>query len=317
MNILVTGGAGFIGSNLNIKLSDMGHKVTVLDDLSNGSLDNLELGQVDFIEGSILDRPLVEKLAKEIDLVVHLAALGSVPRSIIDPERSLEVNLKGTFNILESIKARRVPIIFSSSSSVYGESKVLPRTEKAAPEPRSPYAVSKLGAESLVSAYHHSYGIPTLSFRLFNVFGPRQSFGHPYAAAIPIFFESTIRDKPIVIFGDGEQIRDFTFVDFVTDAMSEAIKKNIHSHKPINLGSSTKISINALVNLICKITNKSPEIQHRDERTGDVRTSYANVDSLMELFPDLSPIKLEIGLQKTYEWYKAHIPIDPNNLHSE
>jgi UDP-glucose 4-epimerase len=307
MKILVTGGAGFIGSNLCIKLLGDGHQIRVLDDLSNGSTANLDLTQIDFVEGSILDTSLLGKVARDVDSVVHLAALGSVPRSIQDPESSIEVNFTGTLNVLEALKDRKTPMIFSSSSSLYGESKVLPRVETTAAEPRSPYAVSKLAAESLVSAYYHSYGIPTISFRLFNVYGPRQSFGHPYAAAIPIFFESLLKEEPIKIFGDGEQVRDFTYVDYVTDAISEAIEKRIYSSTAINLGSASKISINALVGLISKITSKTPKIEHLPERNGDVRNSYAGTEKLLDLLPLLSSIDIESGLQKTYEWYLSNI----------
>lgn len=307
MKILVTGGAGFIGSNLCIKLISGGHQIRVLDDLSNGSTANLGMTKIDFVEGSILNKSLLAKVVTDVDAVVHLAALGSVPRSIEDPSLSIEVNFSGTLNVLEALKDRKVPVIFSSSSSLYGESKVLPRVETAAPEPRSPYAVSKLAAESLMSAYQHSYGIPTLSFRFFNVYGPRQSFGHPYAAAVPIFFESLLKEEPIRIFGDGEQVRDFTYVDFVTHAISEAIEKRIYCSTPVNLGSASKISINALVDLICKITTKNPKINHLPERNGDVRNSYANTEKLFELFPLLNSIDIELGLQKTYEWYLSNI----------
>lgn len=307
MKILVTGGAGFIGSNLSFRLSSSGHQVKILDDLSNGRIENLDLNSVDFIEGSILDKNLVSKLVREVDAVVHLAALGSVPRSINDPAASLEVNFKGTFNVLEAIKSQKTSIIFSSSSSVYGESKVLPRIESAAPEPRSPYAVSKLAAESLVNSYQYSYGISALTLRFFNVYGPRQSFGHPYAAAIPIFFESILSGKPITIFGDGEQVRDFTYVDYVTEVISVAIDKKIHSLNPLNLGSSTKISINQLVALISKIAKSSPELEYFPERNGDVRTSFANTQKLESLFPGLTPISLEEGLRLTYDWYQGEI----------
>jgi UDP-glucose 4-epimerase len=314
MKILVTGGAGFIGSNLCIKLLGEGHQIRVLDDLSNGSTAYLDLNQIDFIEGSILDVSLLGKVVRDVDAVVHLAALGSVPRSIQDPRSSIEVNFTGTLNVLEALKNRKTPMIFSSSSSLYGESKVLPRVETTAAEPRSPYAVSKLAAESLVSAYYHSYGIPTLSFRFFNVYGPRQSFGHPYAAAIPIFFESLLKEEPIKIFGDGEQVRDFTYVDFVTDAISEAIEKRIYISTAVNLGSASKISMNALVGLMCKITAKTPKIEHLAERNGDVRNSYANTEKLLDLFPLLSSTDIEAGLQKTYEWYLLNMDNDDVTL---
>ena len=234
MKILVTGGAGFIGSNLNIKLQSRGHHVKVLDNLSNGTIENIDTSSVEFFKGDILDRNLLEDLTRDVDSVVHLAALGSIPRSIDDPESSLEVNFKGTLNVLEAVRKTKAQLIFSSSSSVYGESQVLPRIESVAAEPRSPYAVSKLAAESLVSAYQLSYGIPTLSLRFFNVYGPRQSFGHPYAAAIPIFFESILNNVPLKVFGDGDQVRDFTYVDYVTDVILSAIEDRIHNSKPVN-----------------------------------------------------------------------------------
>jgi UDP-glucose 4-epimerase len=307
MKILVTGGAGFIGSNLNIKLHSRGHHVKVLDNLSNGTVENIDTSSVEFFKGDILDRSLLEDLTSDVDSVVHLAALGSVPRSIDDPESSLEVNFKGTLNVLEAVRKTNAQFIFSSSSSVYGESRVLPRIESVAAEPRSPYAVSKLAAESLVSAYQLSYGIPTLSLRFFNVYGPRQSFGHPYAAAIPIFFESILKNVPLKVFGDGNQVRDFTYVDYVTDVILSAIEDRIYNPKPVNLGSSKEISINNLISLICKVTDSSPFVTYLPERNGDVRNSYANIDLLKQMFPSLKPISLESGIEETFNWYKNNI----------
>jgi UDP-glucose 4-epimerase len=307
MKILVTGGAGFIGSNLNIKLHSRGHHVKVLDNLSNGTVENIDTSSVEFFKGDILDRSLLEDLTSDVDSVVHLAALGSVPRSIDDPESSLEVNFKGTLNVLEAVRKTKAQFIFSSSSSVYGESRVLPRIESVAAEPRSPYAVSKLAAESLVSAYQLSYGIPTLSLRFFNVYGPRQSFGHPYAAAIPIFFESILKNVPLKVFGDGNQVRDFTYVDYVTDVILSAIEDRTYNPKPLNLGSSKEISINNLISLICKVTDSTPLVTYLPERNGDVRNSYANIDLLKQMFPSLKPISLESGIEETFKWYKNNI----------
>ncbi len=307
MKILVTGGAGFIGSNLSHRLTARGHLVKVLDNLSNGSIENLDTSSVDFFEGDVLDKGMLEDISSDVDCVVHLAALGSVPRSIVNPESSLDVNFKGTFNVLEAARKTMAHVIFSSSSSVYGESKVLPRIENVAAEPRSPYAVSKLAAESLVSAYQLSYGIPTLSLRFFNVYGPRQSFGHPYAAAIPIFFESILRNKPIKVFGDGNQVRDFTYVDYVTEVIVSAIENRIQNPRPVNLGSSKMISINELISLICKVTNSNPKVEYLPERNGDIRNSYANTDLLTQIFPSLSPISIESGIEKTFKWYQSNM----------
>lgn len=307
MKILVTGGAGFIGSNLSHRLTARGHLVKVLDNLSNGSIENLDTSSIDFFEGDVLDKGMLEDISSDVDCVVHLAALGSVPRSIVNPESSLDVNFKGTFNVLEAARKAKAHVIFSSSSSVYGESKVLPRIENVAAEPRSPYAVSKLAAESLVSAYQLSYGIPTLSLRFFNVYGPRQSFGHPYAAAIPIFFESILRNVPIKVFGDGNQVRDFTYVDYVTEVIVSAIENRIQNPKPINLGSSKMISINELISLICKVTDSNPVVEYLPERNGDIRNSYANTDLLTQIFPSLSPISIESGIEKTFKWYQSNM----------
>lgn len=307
MKILVTGGAGFIGSNLSHRLTARGHLVKVLDNLSNGSIENLDTSSIDFFEGDVLDKGMLEDISSDVDCVVHLAALGSVPRSIVNPESSLDVNFKGTFNVLEAARKTKAHVIFSSSSSVYGESKVLPRIENVAAEPRSPYAVSKLAAESLVSAYQLSYGIPTLSLRFFNVYGPRQSFGHPYAAAIPIFFESILRNVPIKVFGDGNQVRDFTYVDYVTEVIVSAIENRIQNPKPINLGSTKMISINELISLICKVTDSNPVVEYLPERNGDIRNSYANTDLLTQIFPSLSPISIESGIEKTFKWYQSNM----------
>jgi UDP-glucose 4-epimerase len=167
--------------------------------------------------------------------------------------------------------------------------------------------VSKLAAESLVSAYQLSYGIPTLSLRFFNVYGPRQSFGHPYAAAIPIFFESILRNTPIKVFGDGNQVRDFTYVDYVTEVIVSAIENRIQNPKPINLGSSKMISINELISLICKVTDSNPVVEYLPERNGDIRNSYANTDLLTQIFPSLSPISIESGIEKTFKWYQSNM----------
>jgi UDP-glucuronate 4-epimerase len=322
MKILVTGGAGFIGSNLCIKLLGEGHQIRVLDDLSNGSTANLDLNQIDFIEGSILDISLLGKAVRDVDAVVHLAALGSVPRSIQDPRSSIEVNFTGTLNVLEALKDRKTPMIFSSSSSLYGESKVLPRVETTAAEPRSPYAVSKLAAESLVSAYYHSYGIPTLSFRFFNVYGPRQSFGHPYAAAIPIFFESLLKEEPIKIFGDGEQVRDFTYVDDIVesicrlvplapernqswDAYNAPTPSSSAPFRVLNIGNSNPVPLSSYVGAIELELGIESKKNLMPMQPGDVPATHADCSSLETITGYRPQVKVEEGVKEFVRWYRG------------
>ncbi len=249
MKIVVTGGAGFIGANLSRALLDAGALVTVVDDLSTGDLANLAGLDVDLVEGSILDE-LALKPIHEADAVVHLAAVPSVPRSVKDPVTSHQANASGTLSVLEAARTNSAHVIVASSSSVYGANPAIPKVETLRPMPVSPYAVSKLAAESYAIAYQRCYELPTLAFRFFNVFGPLQAPGHAYAAVIPAFLHAAVHGSDLPVHGDGTQTRDFTFVGTVVDTISDAINRRVTSLSPVNLAFGSRWSLLEVIELI-------------------------------------------------------------------
>ena len=306
MRVLVTGAAGFIGSHLAKALSTRGHSVVGLDDLSTGNLDNLDGVDIELIEGSILDETALAQAIDGADVVVHLAARTSVPRSIVDPGATHDVNITGTLRVLEA--ARRLAtsphLILASSSSVYGANPVLPKTETMAVLPMSPYAVSKLAAEQYVLAYHHSYGVPTLAFRFFNVFGPRQAPGHSYAAVIPAFVHAALRGQPVTIHGDGLQTRDFTYVGTVVDVITHALEEEVTSSSPVNLAMGSRTSLLEVLSEIERIVDRPIEAEFNAPRSGDVRHSQADSTLLLSLFPNATPVPLSEGLRATVDWMR-------------
>lgn len=306
MKILITGGAGFIGSNLAKFLINASPKnnIVILDDLSNGRLSNLDNLELEFHEGSILDWDLLLSVSSNADVIVHLAALGSVPRSVAAPRPTHDVNVTGTLNVLEAARANNInQVISASSSSVYGSNPILPKPELTWTRPMSPYAVSKLATEAYTNAYRTSYGIDTLAFRFFNVYGPNQPADHIYAAVIPKFVEATLAGNPLEIHGDGTQSRDFTFVDTVCEAIWEAIKRKISHQHPVNLAFGTRTNLLDLVGIISEKANIQPELSFTDPRIGDVPASQADPSQFIELFPDLSPVPLSTGIEKTINWF--------------
>ncbi len=253
MKVVVTGGAGFIGANLSRVLlaTDGIGEVVVLDDLSTGFRDNLAGLDVTFVAGSILDVDTLGSCINGATAVVHLAARPSVPRSVKDPVASHLANATGTVNVLEAARAAGdVQVIVASSSSVYGSNPVLPKHEDLATRPMSPYGASKLAAEAYTLAYGSSYGMRTLAFRFFNVFGPLQAAGHAYAAVIPAFVDSALRGVPLAIHGDGEQTRDFTYVDTVARVMTDAVVRGVGADEPVNLAFGTRTSLLDVIDLI-------------------------------------------------------------------
>ena len=306
MRVLVTGGAGFIGANLCRELTarpDIA-EVIALDDLSTGSAENLGGVDAKLVEGSILDRGLLGELVGNVDAVVHLAAIPSVPRSLVDPVRSHEVNATGTVYVLEACRRRSLYLVAASSSSVYGAVSVSPKHEDLPTRPLSPYAASKLATEAGLLAYGAAFGLPTLALRFFNVYGPLQSAGHPYAAVIPTFIAAALGGDPLQINGDGCQVRDFTFVTTVTSVLADAVLRQVISPIPVNLAFGTRVSVAELAERVSAATGVRPQICHRPARPGDVRDSQADSTRLQALFPGVGPIDLELGLGETVAWFR-------------
>lgn len=305
MKIVVTGGAGFIGSNLAPMLTeDAGiSEVVVVDDLSTGSLTNLAELPVQTLIGSILDPSVLDDAVVGADSIVHLAAIPSVPRSIDDPVRSHQVNATGTMMVLEAARRHRVPqVIIASSSSVYGANPTLPKHEALRPVPLSPYAVAKLTAEAYALAYASCYGLAVLPFRFFNVFGPGQSADHAYAAAVPTFVSAALNGRPLRIFGDGQQTRDFTFVGSVVAVIADAVRRQVSTTDVVNLAFGTRISLLGLIAEIETVLGRRLDVIHDQPRPGDVRDSQADCRRLRELFPQIRPHALRTGLEATARW---------------
>lgn len=303
MRIAITGGAGFIGANLAAHLVGQGAEVRVLDDLSTGSLSNLEGIEVDFTEGSVLDEQDL-KCLRGADAIVHLAAVPSVPRSVKDPFTSHEVNATGTLRVLQSARADNSYVIVASSSSVYGANPELPKVETMRPRPVSPYAVSKLAAESYSISFQRVYDLPTLAFRFFNVFGPLQAPGHAYAAVVPAFTFAAISAQPLIVHGDGTQTRDFTFVGSVTETISTAVEHRITSLDPVNLAFGSRFSLLEVIEMIESESGVKTTRQHSEPRAGDVQDSQADSNLVRRLFPEVMPVAFEEGLRRTIEWMR-------------
>lgn len=308
MKVVVTGGAGFIGANLCARLAGEPavSEVVALDDLSTGARANLEGVEAELVEGSILDDDVLDACCAGAGAIVHLAARPSVPRSIEDPVASHRVNTDGTVAVLEAARrADGVHVIVASSSSVYGANPELPKRETLATRPVSPYAATKLATESYALAYQHSFGLPVLAFRFFNVFGPLQAAGHAYAAVIPAFLDALVAGRPLPVHGDGRQTRDFTFVDTVTAVITDAILRRVTHDGPVNLAFGTRTDLLTVVDLLAEITGSAPDVDHLPPRAGDVRDSQADDTLLRSLFPHIEPVPLVEGLRRTLAWFRA------------
>lgn len=309
MKVLITGGAGFIGSNLAraLTLDSRIEEVRIIDDLSSGSFAAIKDLDVTFIHSSILDADLLATAAHGCNTIVHLAALGSVPRSINNPLASHEANATGTLRVLEAARANHnAHVILASSSSVYGANPTLPKVETLQCMPMSPYAVSKLATEQYAMAYANCYDLPVLPFRFFNVFGPGQMPGHAYAAVVPVFLEAAVTGKDLPINGDGEQSRDFTYVGTVVRTLVAAIVNRTTSG-PTNLAFGTRTTLNELVKIIGRELQAELTVAHRPPRAGDVRHSQAANHELTRLFPEISATTLTEGIHETAAWMKAHL----------
>lgn len=309
MKVVVTGGAGFIGANLCRRLSEHPQvtEVVALDDLSSGFADNLAGVKATLVEGSILDSGLLDEVVPGAAAVVHLAAVPSVPRSIEDPVRSHDANATGTLLVLEAARrAADVPqVLVASSSSVYGSNPVLPKVESLRCQPMSPYAVSKLAAESYTLSHGQVYGMDVVPFRFFNVFGPLQAAGHAYAAVVPAFVDAALAGRPLTVHGDGRQSRDFTFVDTVTSVLTDAVVRRVSVDDPVNLAFGTRTTLLALIDLLQQVVGEQVQVQHVETRPGDVRDSQADSARLRTLFPDVQPTPLRDGLQATVDWFRS------------
>jgi len=301
--VVITGGAGFIGSNLAAMLIDNGHDVTIIDDLSTGLLANIDRKNSKFIELSITDASQLTRALKGAETIFHFGARGSVPRSIKNPVATNEVNATGTLNVLEAARESGSHVIFSSSSSVYGRNMQLPKEEKMWLGPITPYAASKLSAESYVEAYGSSYELPVTILRFFNVFGPRQRPDHEYAAVIPKWIWLAMQGKPLDLYGDGTQSRDFTYVKTVVDIAVSAMENKITTEGAVNLAYGNRIS---LTEVIDTLSEEFPELKvnYLPIRKGDVKESQNSPELLKSLFPKVQPYPFKDALKETITWLR-------------
>ena len=302
MRVLVTGGAGFVGTNLTLSLLEHGYDVKIFDDLSTGLEQNIPK-DAEFINGSILDTSKLNNAIKECEVVVHLGARGSVPRSIKDPIATHDVNSSGTLNVLEAARSSGSHYIFSSSSSVYGSNMTLPKSEDMVLRPLTPYAASKMSGEALSLAYAKSYELPVSTFRFFNIFGPWQRPDHEYAAVLPKWISKCIKGDEIEIFGDGLQTRDFTYVGTVVNIILSCISKKILHPEPVNLAYGNNISLNQVLELM-KLNFPTLKVKYLPPRKGDVLHSKNDPKLIKSLYPDITLDKFEVSLQKTIDWFK-------------
>ncbi len=310
LRIVVTGGAGFIGSNLCRALAQRASigAVVAFDDLSTGLRSNLDEVPVDLVEATLLDRAALDRALVGADAVVHLGALGSVPRSVADPVASFGANAMGTLNVLEAARAAGVgQVIFASSSSVYGANRATPKSEQLATRPMSPYAASKLAAESLVLSYGHSYGLNVLAFRFFNVYGPLQQPDHVYAAVIPRFAAAALRGDTLQIHGDGRQSRDFTHVSTVVQTITLAIEQQRTHLEPVNLAFGKPLDLLTVVDLLSELLEQRLDVEFLPARVSDVRHSAADGSVLRSLFPEVEPVSFLDGLRDTVDWMRSHL----------
>ena len=306
MRYLVTGGAGFIGSHITEELLRRGNSVIVLDDLSSGKEDNLGhlTGNLELVKGSICDTDVVGSTCRGADYVLHLAARTSVPRSVLEPIQTNQVNIDGTLNVLIAARDAKVKrVVFAASSSAYGETAELPKRESMEPSPISPYGVTKLVGELYAQVCGRVYGLENVSLRFFNVFGPRQDPTSQYSGVLSRFITALLSGNQPVIFGDGEQSRDFTYVENVVDACLRACEAPGASGKVFNVGTGTRFSLNETLRLLGKISGKNAKAKYDPPRTGDIRDSQADITLAKKNLGYQPGVQFEEGLRRTWEWY--------------
>ncbi len=307
MKVIVTGGAGFIGSHLVERLLQEGHSVRVLDNLVTGHREYLApvLSDVQFIEGSICNRAVVRRALKGIDVVFHQAALRSVPFSIEHPQATSATNIGGTVNVLLAARDFGVSrVVYASSSSVYGNSPELPKREDMMPDPVSPYAVSKLAAEIYCRMFYQLYGLRTISLRYFNVFGPRQDPESPYAAVVPQFMKALLHGNPPQIHGDGQQSRDFTYVGNVVQANLLAMRADAGFGEAFNIACGDRVTIEGLARCLTQSLGVAIEPVHTSSRAGDVRHTLADLSKARSLLGYTPSVDFLTGLKETVAWYR-------------
>jgi UDP-glucose 4-epimerase len=302
--IVVTGGAGFVGTNLVRELLKKSHEVVVIDDMSTGISKNISDMGIEVHEISLIDKAKLREALIGAEHIFHLAARGSVPRSIKNPVSTFEINVCGTQNVLEIAREGGAQVIFSSSSSVYGKNLRLPKNEKMWTSPISPYAASKLAGEALMQSYASSYGLNIVNFRFFNIFGPFQRPDHVYAAVIPKWIWSALNNQKLTLFGDGSQTRDFTFIDTVVEVLMKTLSWKKGHEDPINLAFGNRISLN---DVLAKLTAVFPDLRitQQEGRSGDVLDSQNDPNYIRQLFPDVIPVTFESGFEKTINWFRS------------
>jgi len=308
MRYLVTGGAGFIGSNIVDELVRRGQDVAVLDDLSSGREENLAgvRKKIDLYVGSVTDLAAAQSACRGADYVIHLAARTSVPRSVENPLDTNHVNIDGTLNVLVAARDAKVRrLVYAASSSAYGETPTLPKVETMQPEPISPYGVTKYVGELYAQVFGRVYGLENASLRYFNVFGPRQDPTSQYSGVLSRFMLAVIEGKPPVIFGDGEQSRDFTYVENIVDETLRACEASGASGKVFNGGTGVRITLNEVLKLIEKITGKKISAKYDPPRSGDILHSQADISLARKVLGYEPRVGFEEGLRRTWEWYSA------------
>ena len=306
MNCLVTGGAGFIGSNLTKALLTSGHTVRILDNFSTGKRENLGPYQerVELIEGDLRSYHFFHEAVCDIEVVFHQGALPSVPRSINDPITTNQVNVEGTLNILDAAKSAGVRrVIYASSSSIYGENPTLPKQEDMTPLPISPYAVAKLAGEKYCQAFTRSYGLETVGLRYFNVFGAGQDPKSQYAAVIPLFITAFLDGGRIQIHGDGEQSRDFTYIDNVVQANMKAAVAEGAAGEVFNVACGERTSLNQILDDLRKVTEVDVDLEYGPDRPGDVKHSLADISKARDILDYNPTVSAQEGLRRSVTWY--------------
>jgi UDP-glucose 4-epimerase len=303
--IAVTGGAGFVGTNLVRSLLNQSFKVIVIDDFSTGLRSNVEDLGCEIRETSIVNYQEIHDALSGSDYIFHLAARGSVPRSIKNPRATHEVNTTGTMNVLEFARIKKIPVSFSSSSSVYGTNEMLPKNEKMWTGPMTPYSASKLSGEALVQSYAISYKFPAITYRFFNIFGPWQRPDHDYAAVIPKWIWKIINREKIQVYGDGQQSRDFTHVDDVVRVLISGMTQNINHPEPINLAFGQRITLNKVLELLAE-RDQNIEVEFLPERIGDVKNSENDPSELIRVFHNVQKKEFKTALYEVWDWLEQN-----------